>query len=363
MKKSNFVAMGVLSGALMMSGAGMVKADHHGDGPHNHDHSHAKELTTGQGDMVFVWDKELTAAFPEAAKPHEHKMHGGFNEDPDTGIVYTGIPGSGFYSISADLKTWKLLGDDPRLKDNIHGLVLFTHKDKKYIALANEGKARILIVDLEGKVLQEIKKPTGTEFDFQPANNWFSRKNPHFSCTDVTYLDGKIYAVTGYSRGDFVLTLEEADGKWAWGKLAWGGKGNKPGQFNTAHGVFAHDDHIYVANREAHQVVKFKKDGEFVEILKDIPGGSRVCNVAHQGETFIFCPLARVGNQSSAPIYAHTGEKLVSTIIPGDLKIPVLNHVHHAWPHVVKDGDKEQLYILVHGWNKGKYAVLKQKKK
>ena len=31
-------------------------------------------------------------------------MHGGFNEDPKTGIVYTGIPGYGLCAISPDLK-------------------------------------------------------------------------------------------------------------------------------------------------------------------------------------------------------------------------------------------------------------------
>jgi len=34
-----------------------------------------------------AWDEELTAAFPEAALPFEKDMHGGFNEDVDTGIV------------------------------------------------------------------------------------------------------------------------------------------------------------------------------------------------------------------------------------------------------------------------------------
>ena len=55
------------------------------------------------------------------------------------------------------------------------------------------------------------------------------------------------------------------------------------------------------------------------------------------------------------------GEALVSTIIPGDLAIPVLNNIHHVWPHVVTDeSGAKQLYLLVHGWNRGKFAVLKQ---
>jgi len=319
-------------------------------------------LRTGQGDFVFSWDQNLTAAFPEEAKKFEPRMHGGFNEDPETGIVYTGVPGYGLCSISADLKTWKKIGTDARLKGNIHGLVFFVHKGKKMLALAQH--SRVLITDLEGNPLQELKSPKGGEFNYAPANDYYTGEKPKFNVTDATYLDGKIYAVTGYSPGDFVLTAEENNGVWSWGKLAWGGKGSKPGQFNTAHGVYAHEDHIYVANREAHQVVKFTKNGKFLKILSEIPKGSRVCNVAFLKNHFFFCPLVKIGKQKSAPIYAHTGENLVSTIIPGDLSIPILNNIHHAWPHEVTEADgSKQLYILVHGWNKGKFAVLKHEAK
>lgn len=54
---------------------------------------HDVRQTTGQGDAVFSWEQTLTKAFPVDAKPFEKDMHGGFNEDPKTGIVYTGIPG------------------------------------------------------------------------------------------------------------------------------------------------------------------------------------------------------------------------------------------------------------------------------
>jgi hypothetical protein len=119
----------------------------------------------------------------------------------------------------------------------------------------------------------------------------------------VTYLDGKLYVVTGYCPGDFVLTAEEANGQWRWGSSAWGGKGDAPSQFRTAHGksirfvevhhanrcggtalvpsssdcvgVFASGGRIYVANREAHEVLVFEKDGTFVRTLPGIPDGSR----------------------------------------------------------------------------------------
>jgi len=342
---------------------------HHGqEDNHAHDHTHTVmkasndgdrfKWVTGQGDFVFSWDQELTGAFPDDASEFEPDMHGGFNEDLETGIVYTGIPGYGLCEISPDLKTWTKIGTDERLKDNIHGIVFFKHNDKKYLAVAQNGK-RVLVLNIDGTIVSDIVKPSGDEFDFLPANDFFASEESNFGVTDVTYLNGAIYVAHGYSKGDFVLTIVEQDGSWDWGKLAWGGKGNAPGQFQTAHGIYAHDGHILVANRAAGQVVKFTPDGGFVEMFEEIPDNSLVCNVSYKAEHYFFNALQALEGQKSAPIYAHTGDELVSTIVPGDLNIPVLNNIHHVWPHYVEEGGVEHLYLLVHGWNEGKYAVLK----
>ena len=348
--------------------------DHAHSHPHEHPHVHENltnqpntdnkqvKLVTGQGDFIFSWEEALTGAFPTDAKEFEPQMHGGFNEDRETGIVYTGIPGYGLCAISPDLKEWTKLGTDERLKDNIHGIVFFVHKGKKQLAVAQEGK-RVLVLNLDGTIVSDILKPIGMEFDFVPANDFYVAENSNFGVTDVTYLDGIIYVAHGYSKGDFVLTIEEKEGSWTWGKLAWGGKGKAPGQFQTAHGIYAHDDHVFVANRAAGQVIKFGKDGRFVEMFSNIPESSLVCNVSYKSEHFFFNALSPIGDMKSAPIYAHTGKDLVSTIIPGDLDIPVLSNIHHVWPHTVKgDNGTMDLYLLVHGWNKGKYAVLKLEK-
>ena len=127
-------------------------------------------------------------------------MHGGFNEDADTGVVYTGIPGYGLCAISPDLKQWTRLGTDSRLKANIHGLVVFKHGAVKRLALAQNDAQRVLIVDLEGNVLQELGPPVGGEFSFDEANGYYSSRpsmhdrelrrlgqhRPDFKCTDVT---------------------------------------------------------------------------------------------------------------------------------------------------------------------------------
>lgn len=127
------------------------------------------KTTTGQGNAVFSWDTELTAAFPEEAKPFEKDMHGGFNEDSATGIVYTGIPGYGLCAISPDLRTWTKIGSDPRLKGNIHGLVCFQHRGQTLLALSQNEEQRVLLVDLHGTVQQELRQPAGGEFDCAEA--------------------------------------------------------------------------------------------------------------------------------------------------------------------------------------------------
>ena len=374
-KRTSLIVLLIISflGFSYTSMAQGVNSDHthhsheHAGIAHSHEHgpmasdqnTGLAKLVTGQGEFIFSFDQELTSAFPEDAHEFEPKMHGGFNEDPETGIVYTGIPGYGLCSISPDLKNWNIIGTDERLKDNIHGIVFFIHKGVKHLAVAQEGK-RVLVLTLDGTIVSEILKPTGNEFKFAPANEFFSSKDSNFGVTDVTYLKGTIYVAHGYSAGDFVMTIKEKKGVWSWGKLAWGGKGDNPGQFQTAHGVYAHDNHVLVANRAAGQVVKFTKKGKFVETFKDIPEGSLVCNVSYKTEHFFLNALSAIGEQKSAPIYVHTGEKLVSTIVPGDLEIPVLTNIHQVWPHFVEDNNgSKQLYLLVHGWNKGKFAVLK----
>ena len=340
--------------------------------------------TSGQGRAVFEWEEDLTSCFPEAARPFEKDMHGGFNEDPATGIVYTGIPGYGLCSISPDLRTWKRIGeeeggdekkDSAVLAENIHGLVVFEHGGEKLLALAQNNAEQVVIVTLDGTVRQVIGRPTGQEFYFQEANDYYSEHNGaprgtgagYFKVTDVTFLNGTLFVVTGYCPGDFVLTLRpDADNqnKWIWGPVAWGGKGDEPGKFRTAHGVYAHDGHIFVANREAHQVVKFTSRGHLVRVLPGIPSGSRVCNISHaeRDDYLLLNPLAPVTpEQRSAPIYAYADDHIFSTIIPGDLGIPVLRHCHHVWPHYISDGTGGyHLHLLVHGWNVGKFAVLKQ---
>ena len=81
--------------------------------------------------------------------------------------------------ISPDLKTWTRFGDDERLKGNIHGIVVFEHSDdgRTLIAVAQNDDQRVLVIDpADGAVLQELSVPNGGEFNFAPANHYYSNR-------------------------------------------------------------------------------------------------------------------------------------------------------------------------------------------
>lgn len=245
------------------------------------------------------------------------------------------------------------------------------------IALAQNEQARVLVVDAAtGCVTGELGMPKGGEFDFAEANQYYSKSpqrqapwhKPHaaaFACTDVAFFGGRLYVTTGYCDGDFVLTAkQDAGGAWTWGPLAWGGKGDGPGQFQTAHGVFAYGGSIYVANREAHEVIEFSPEGHFKRSLPDIPATARICNVARAEKDgyFVMNALEPIQHTpaKTAPVLCHDGDALRSIVEPGVLGIPVLKHLHHTWPHYTPDGT---LHLLIHGWSEGKFAVLKHEPK
>jgi hypothetical protein len=129
-------------------------------------------------------------------------------------------------------------------------------------------------------------------------------------------------------------------------------------------------------------VIEFTPEGKLVRMLPDIPDTARICNLARADDFFVMNALAPIEHTpgKTAPIYAHSGERLLSTIEPGQLGIPVLKHLHHVWPHYITgiipilyysgthhvwphyitgpDGERT-LYILISGWSEGKFAVLK----
>ena len=297
---------------------------------------HDVQQTTGQGDAVFSWDRERTACFPDDAKPFEKEMHGAFTETSRPAWCAR-HPGR-LCAISPDLTKWARLGVDERLKGNIHGLVCFKHGGETLLALAQNDDSRVLICGLDGRVRQQLSQPKGGEFDFGEANAYYSDTPivnmppypapphaPRFACTDVTYLNGRLYVVTGYCEGDFCLTATEKDGKWAWGPTAWAARepsaaASRPRTASsptkaTSLSPTARRTRCSSSRRRARSCARCPT----CRTMR----ASR--NVAYAGDHKYFVMNAlepiRHTPAKTAPIYAHSGERLLSTIEPGELGI------------------------------------------
>lgn len=125
--------------------------------------------------------------------------------------------------------------------------------------------------------------------------------------------------------------------------------------------------HAFLASR-MYGTLRTFPTAVFQNLCRQIGSEPRACDVLvrvqrvvlisfHASKTMMLCGWC---SSFRYPIYFWAADKVISTVIPGDLGIPVLRHCHHVWPHYVSaPGGARQLYLLIHGWNVGKFAVLK----
>ena len=89
----------------------------------------------------------------------------------------------------------------------------------------------------------------------------------HFNLpTDIAVgNDGSFYVSDGYGNSRVIKFSKE--GKYI---FEWGKKGNKPGEFNTPHGIDLDlSGNIYVADRDNNRIQKFDKNGIFLKEWKN----------------------------------------------------------------------------------------------
>ena len=93
---------------------------------------------------------------------------------------------------------------------------------------------------MDGKLVHTLEAPDAmTDFEHQAVNTYFS-EGGKFVPTGITHVDGMLYVTTGYSDLDYILgakltSLDPFEASWY--PLAFGGKGDEPGQFGTGHHI------------------------------------------------------------------------------------------------------------------------------
>jgi len=172
--------------------------------------------TSGQPPFAFSLCDDLYS-LPEAARPCEVDLHGGFAVDTEPGgRIYYGMPGCGLMSIASDLRSQEIIELPPDLKPiNFHSTKLVQFDGKRRLVMPANGDAKVVVLGLDGNLDFVLSRP---EFDeYQDAETPF---NP----TDTAYADGTLYVADGYGA-NHISTADLGTQQW---KGIFAGKTDDP---------------------------------------------------------------------------------------------------------------------------------------
>ncbi len=319
---------------------------------------------SGQGKMRFRV-LYTSSHLPAEAQKVLTSAHGGFAVDrrEGRGETYFALPGAGILQISADFKTIRVLETPAEMKYvNLHDATIwYGANGSPYLIFPANDAGKVFTTTLDGKLLHTLNTPTADDdFDNPTVNDYF-RVGGNFAPTDVEYLDGLYYVTTGYSELDYVLTariLSLNPFRAMWNDLAFGGKGDGPGQFGTAHGITVPPGktRLDISDRPHARIERFTRYGHYRSTLK-MPSGSLPCDIDYLERYAVVASLDGPDRKKGAPIYILEDDKIISTIMPKeDLGLKNFQHNHNAV--LRKIGNK--FYIIVQAWNPGDFAILEQ---
>ncbi len=322
------------------------------------------ERVSGQGALKFkvLYTRDH---FPPEVVAAIDKAHGGFDVDrrDGRGETYFALPGVGIIQISADLKTTRLIETPAALKTaNAHYTTVWTTTaGTPYLSFPANDVGKIFTTTLTGELVHTLEAPEPTT-DFQHAavNTYFSGGGP-FVPTGVTHIDGMLYVTTGYSDLDYILgakltNLDPLEASWY--PLAFGGKGEEPGQFGTGHHITVPHgtERLDASDRANAEIERYAPDGTYLETVSLIKG-SFPCSIDYEAGYAVVASLFGPNREKGAPLYILEGDNLVSTVmLKEELGLQTFQHLHGAAIRKIAG----KFYIIVQSWNPGDIVILEQ---
>jgi hypothetical protein len=320
---------------------------------------------SGDGHMKFKV-LHTSTSLPVEAQKVLVKAHGGFAVDrrPAKGETYFALPGAGILRISADLKTIRLLNTTESIrKINLHDTAIWVNPgdEAAYLVFPANDAGKIITTTLDGKLVSMLDSPSGrTRFE-QPEIRDYFLGGGNFAPTGVTYLDGLYYITTGYCALDYALTARVSTQNpphVEWGDLAFGGRGDRTSQFQTAHAVTVAPSgkQLSISDRRHSAIKQFTRYGQYLSTL-NAPMGSLPCSIDYLDGYAVVPTLVGPDPGKGAPIYIFKEGQLISSIFPkGELGLKNFQHNHKAVLHKVAG----KFCIIVQAWNPGDFAILEQ---
>ena len=366
--------MGIMAAGLIN---GAVQA--HPASDHEHEHiedtasspifiaqkdSSSSDRTTGQGDMTF---KVLldSSVFPTEHRTSLKKAHGGFAVDrrEGRGEIYFALPGTGIIRIPSDLSGIEILPTDKSMKSQImhNATIWYTKDNTPYLTFPGVNAAKIFTTKLDGTLVHTLKAPSDSMVSYEPKVQDYFKNGGKFVPTDVEIANNRFYIATGYSNLDYVLTasVHKTDPFSAtWSPLAFGGRGEGPGEFGTGHGITLEPDGkaLSIADRPNAEIDRFDLTGSYLDTI-NLPEGAFPCDTDYVDDYLVVGCLHGPDREKGAPIYILKDNEIVSTVmIKEDLGLGRFQHIHNAV--MVKRNGK--FYIIAQAWNPGGFAILEQ---
>ena len=321
---------------------------HEGKGHHSQSHSHtsqsssteldgkkklSKPYTTGSGKYLYEVDSQWVK-LPKGVSIGT--THGGVAVS-DSGRIYISTNANkGIVVFDAD---GNYIGDFGKEFKGTHSLIINEEKGVEYLYAAQLFGKRIIKVDLEGNIVQEINH---------------SEKNPiPGTLKGITAVavgeDGRIYATTGYDSNHLHIFSPA-------GVLlkSLGSKGKGKGQTNTNHGVAIdkrYNPHrLIVADRENRRLVHHSLEGDFLSIYAE--NLRRPCSFSFFGN---ICAVAELQGRvtlldQSGNVLTHLGDNPNRKQWAG-FKVPIAEITPGAFsaPHGLAFNKKGDL--IVQDWN------------
>ena len=322
------------------------------------------KLTSGQGALKFkvLYTRDH---FPAEVVTAIDKAHGGFDVDrrQGKGETYFALPGVGIIQISADLKTTQLIDTPAELKKaNAHYVTVWTTSaGTPYLSFPANDVGKIFTTTMDGQLVHTLEAPDAmTDFKHQAVNTYFS-EGGKFVPTGVTHIDGMLYVTTGYSDLDYILgakltNLEPLEASWY--PLAFGGKGDEPGQFGTGHHITVPygTNRLDASDRANAEIERYSPDGTYLETLSLIKG-SFPCSIDYEAGYAVVACLFGPNQDKGAPLYILEGNNLVSTVmLKEELGVKTFQHLHGAVIRKING----KFYIIAQSWNPGDIVILEQ---
>ena len=322
--------------------------------------------TSGQGTLKFkvLYTRDH---FPTEVVAAIDKAHGGFDVDrrEGKGETYFALPNVGIIQISADLKTTRLIETPAALKKaNAHYVTVWTLPDElgtTYISFPANDVGKVFTTTLDGKLVHTLEAPDAMTDFKHPAVNTYFREGRKFVPTGIEFIFPKFYVTTGYSDLDYILgaqltSLEPLEASWY--PLAFGGKGDEPGQFGTGHHITVPDgtNRLDASDRANAEIERYSPDGTYLETLPLIKG-SFPCSIDYEAGYAVVACLYGPNKEKGAPLYILEGNNLVSTVmLKEELGVETFQHLHGA---VIRKIDGK-FYIIAQSWNPGDIVILEQ---